>query len=91
MNRRRFFQRTVGAIVTAAMAPWVKGHVEPAIGLFNGKRYLAYPSNVDRLHVWDTFHGARIIFDRDCPDNRIYFMSADGLYLITQKGVEPLF
>ena len=77
MNRRSFFARTAGAVVAAVLAPLVKWHTQSPI------------TTLGRLTL--TYHGAPLVFDQDCPSNQIYFLAADGPYIITRKGAEALF
>ena len=81
MNRRTFFQRTVGAILAAPfVAPVVRWKsrlwtASPVVGI------ATEPIAKDAYGWVQTTHIA---------PNRIYFLNADGPWLVTRKGTERL-
>lgn len=66
MTRRGFFQRTVGAIAAAGLAPLLAPIVRWS----------------SRLWIPIPFHGIPLVSDQDVPSNRIYCLAVDGAYVI---------
>ena len=78
MNRRTFFQRTIGALAAAIVAPMLAPVVQWKSRLWSSGTYEPAKQRV----TWTV--------NPNVPLNQVYFLSQDGPYLLTPKGAERL-
>lgn len=76
MNRRGFFKRTIGALASAYLAPFL-----PKPASLTGIRGFNGPI---------TFKAIPLVYDQYCPSNSFIFVGKSAVWVLDQSGTRKL-